>query len=205
MKSTLAAIALSLLAAGCASKPTTPTKGMSSSAADVMQELESAAAALKRALTSLQIVTEGRGDVAKSRDAYLSDLAALDAQVQTIRSRAVDLNQRRDAYLSEWVAKTSGISNPAMKEAAEKRRTELMSEFMTLGAKGRSLRQAYAPLHSALKDCGLFLESDTTPAAATSLAPEYENIKKMEIEVSAAAAEFQAQVKKIEGMIASSK
>lgn len=202
MKCMMAAMISILALQGCASKPTTRTQGMASGASEVLQGLESASTALKRTLTSLQIVTEGRTDVAKARDAYLADFAELETRVQNVRNHALDVSQRRDAYLKEWLAQSSTMESASMKAAAEKRRTELMNEFMTLASKAGDLRRAYAPLHSSLRDCASYLESDSTPAGAASLASEYEGIKKLEGDVAKAGSAYRAQLEKIAGLIA---
>ena len=198
--------ALALVLAGCGgsskkSPPTTTQDAAPPSVSEIIKNLEDTAVSLKRALGSLQIVAEGKSDIAKGRESYLADLAKLDADVQVVRDRAADINRRRDAYLQEWLNRSAAIKSETLKAAAEKRRTELMSEFMTLSARGAATRKAFAPLHSALQDCGRFLESDSTPAGAATLAPEYENIKKMETEVHQAAGEYKAQLAKIADLL----
>jgi hypothetical protein len=202
--------ALALVLAGCGgpskkSPPTTTQDAAPPDVSDVIKNVEDAGVSLKRALGSLQIVVEGRSDAAKGREAYLADLAKLDTDVQLVRDRAADINRRRDAYLQEWLNRSAAIKSESVKAAAEKRRTELMSEFMTLSARGSATRKAFAPLHGALQDCGRFLESDSTPAGAASLAPEYENIRKMEAEVHQAAADYKAQLAKIAELLGLSK
>jgi hypothetical protein len=196
--------ALVLLALACTSTPSRTSSSSSSAAAgapatasDMMNAVEDAATALKKSLTSLEVVVEGRSDVSKARDAYLADLAALDTRVQTVRDHAADLSRRRDAYLRAWLERSGSIQSSSLKEAAEKRRTELQTEFMTLGAKGKAVRQTFAPMHGALVDCARFLEADSTAAGARTLAPEYESIRAMEPELKQALTEYKAQLQRI--------
>jgi hypothetical protein len=195
---------LALATVACSSSPSsTSTAGEAPpSASEILKNVEDVTGSLKKTLTSLEILVEGRTDVDKARQAYWSDLAVLDAHVQRIRDRAADLRARRDVYLKDWLERSSGIQKSTMKETAEKRRTELMIEFMTLGAKGSEVRQAFAPLHAGLKDCARFLESDATVAGAKSLAPEYESIRKMEPEVTRTVTEYVDQLRKIGAMLA---
>lgn len=198
--------AMALVLAGCGgsskkSPPTTTQDAAPPAVSDIIKNVEEAGVSLKRALGSLQVVVEGRSDVAKAREAYLADLAKLDADVLVVRDRAADLKRRRDAYLQEWLNRSASLKSESVKAAAEKRRTELMKEFMTLSARGDAVRQSFAPLHGSLQDCGRYLESDSTPAGAATLAPEYENIKKMETEVHQAAAEYKAQLAKIADLL----
>ena len=198
-------LALALVVAGCSGSskkpPTTTQDAAPPAVSDIIRNVEEAGVSLKRALGSLQIVVEGSSDIAKGREAYLADLAKLDADVQVVRDRSADMGRRRDAYLQEWLNRSAAIKSESVKTAAEKRRTELMTEFMTLTAKSNAVRKSFAPLHSALQDCGRFLESDSTPAGAATLATEYENIKKLETEVHQAAGEYKTQLSKIADLL----
>jgi hypothetical protein len=197
---------------GCASSSSSssssssaPTPQAPPSVAEIIKDVEEATAALQKTVSSLQYVSDGRGDLAKGRADFHADLAALDAKVQEVRDAAIFLTQRRDEFLKHWLEKSGEIKSAELKAAAEKRRTEIMTEFMTLGGKGSELRRAFAPVNAALRDCARFLESDATVGAAKMLAPEVENIRKMEPEVVKAAGDYTSQLKKIQDRLSASK
>ena len=208
----LAAMALALSLPGCgstsnssSSSSAAPTPQAPPSVTEIIKDVEEALAALQDTISSLQNVSEGRGDLKKGREAFHAQLDGLEKKVQEVREAAVFLARRRDDFLKHWLEKSGEIKSAELKAAAEKRRTELQTEFMTLGGKATELRRAFAPVHSSLKDCAQFLASDSTAAAAKMLAPEVENIKKMEPDVTKAAGEYTAHLKKIGDRLSESK
>src|SRR5688572_26727119 len=96
-----AAALLLIFATACASsKSSTPSSASAAtppSSSEIIRDVEDASATLKKTLTSLEIVVEGRSDVLKARDAYFTDLADLDRKIETVRDHAADLARRRDA------------------------------------------------------------------------------------------------------------
>lgn len=205
---TLAAATLVLLVSACGSTKTAVSASQAAppaTAADIVRDVEDAGNALKKAMTSLEIVVGGRSDTGKAVAAYLADLETLNGRVQKVRDLSADLTRRRDAYLKDWLERSSSIQSASMKETAEKRRTELMSEFMTLGSKGSAVRRAFSPMHDVLQDCGRFLASDTTAGGAKSLTPEFENLQSMEPELQQAVNEYKDQLRKIRDMLGGAK
>jgi hypothetical protein len=114
------------------------------------------------------IAATANTDPRKAYEQYKKDVANLESTAAKIRSRAQAMQASGQAYFAQWQQELSQVSNPDVRELAEKRKAKLQEAFDTIAETAKPLKEQFDPWMTDLKDLQLYLSNDLTVAGVNS-------------------------------------
>jgi hypothetical protein len=173
-------VAVMGLMVACSSSSTGGSDRASSTAesmATLSQRLDKAKAQVDTILGSLDgvVVASKGGDIKEAFKKFASDVDATDSAAEAARGRYASMKAKAEEHFKAWEAESQKITDPALQQAAAKRRDVAQVAFGKVVETSGKVKADYEPFISNLKDIKAYLGADLTPQAVELLEP---NIKK---------------------------
>jgi len=127
---------------------------------------------LSRTIAALEQVkgaAENNKDLVKPYEAFSSAYTDLEAQVASVRQKGTAAKARAKEHWEAWQKELTDMSNPKLREKAQKRYTATSGEFEKITEKVDAAKEVFAPLAADLKDINTYLKTDLSTEAVSSL------------------------------------
>jgi hypothetical protein len=97
---------------------------------------------------------------------------------RVFRKQAEAMRTKGQDYFKEWEAEQAKINNEDIKTRSVQRRAEVEQAFSRINDKSQTLKDAYQPLMSDLKDIRTALNNDLTPGGIAAIKPIADRVAK---------------------------
>jgi len=105
------------------------------------------------------------------------------------------MRTKGQAYFTEWEAEQAKINSEDIKTRSVQRRAEVEQTFSRINDKSQTLKDAYQPLMSDLKDIRTALNNDLTPGGVAAIKPIADRVNKEGVAVKVAAGAVENEFK----------
>jgi hypothetical protein len=164
----MAAVAASLLLAGCGQKyePAMKAAGeMHAAAAD----LATTQANIGGAIAALDSLAGASGDLRSKYNTFGKALDKLGKSAKDTEAKANAMREKGEAYFAKWDKEVAAISNEDIRARSDARKAEVKKQFQEVSDLYQSAKAQFTPFWSDLKDIHTALGTDLTPAGIASV------------------------------------
>jgi hypothetical protein len=105
------------------------------------------------------------------------------------------MRTKGQAYFTEWEAEQAKINSEDIKTRSVQRRAEVEQTFSRINDRSQTLKDAYQPLMSDLKDIRTALNNDLTPGGVAAIKPIVDRVNKEAVAVKVAAGAVENEFK----------
>ncbi len=109
------------------------------------------------------------GDIMKPYADFSDAFASLDAQATQIREHGTAAKARAKERWEVWQKELTAMQNPKLREKAQSRYTATQKEFDKIIERVDKAKESFAPLMADLKDISVYLKTDLSKDAVSSL------------------------------------
>ena len=127
---------------------------------------------LSRTMASLQNVKNAANenlDLTKPYGEFNTAYTDLEAQVNKVREHGTAAKARAKEHWEAWQKDLTQMQNAGLREKAQKRYTAASGEFEKINEKVSEAKEEFAPLAADLKDIHIYLKTDLSKEAVSSL------------------------------------
>ena len=187
LRTSLIAIVIAALAAGCAStgsngySKANSTASYLTTAADKLDaggvQITAATAALK------DMVENPSGDMKLQLKNYNTALSKLDSLAKSAGASATKMQQMGAAYFQKWDEQLAQIQNEEIRNQSAERKAAMMKHFEQTKASYDAARAAFNPFVANLRDIRTAISTDLTPAGVQAIAKSMDKVNSQAAEV----------------------
>ena len=112
-----------------------------------------------------------------------------------VRKQAEEMRTKGQAYFTEWEAEQAKINSEDVKTRSVQRRAEVEQTFSRINDRSQTLKDAYQPLMSDLKDIRTALNNDLTPGGVAAIKSIADRVNKEAVAVKVAAGAVENEFK----------
>jgi len=121
------------------------------------------------ALEQVKAASNNDAELAKPFDAFSKAWSQLDAQATKVRQHGIATRARAKEHWEAWQTELLSMQNPKLREKAQERYATTTREFEKISEKVASAKEDFAPLAADLKDIHIYLQTDLSKDAVSSL------------------------------------
>jgi hypothetical protein len=121
------------------------------------------------ALQEVKAAANNKGDLSKPFAAFNDGWTQLEAQTTKVRQLGIATKARAKEHWDAWQAELLKVQNPKLREKAQERYASTTKEFEKISEKVAEAKEDFAPLMADLKDINIYLKTDLSNDAVSSL------------------------------------
>lgn len=148
-----------LIIGGCQASGPKRLDTATASVDQTREQLEAGADQIDEVMASLDAM-RGAQDMGKAFGRYAKAVDRLETTADRVRARREAMRARMEDHLQKWNEELAGINNQDMRQISSQRHAELTEALQQLGQALDTLKAAYEPLISDLRDIRLVLAND---------------------------------------------
>jgi hypothetical protein len=177
---TVLAMCLMALAGGCANGggQSKQSNAAVESIRATRQQLASAKQHVNKTLAAMNALAPGSGDLQAAHKNFSKEVSETESWAASAKTRAEDMRARGEQYVAAWDKELKAISNPELREGAEKRRASVRENYDKIRAAAHAAKEAYQPFIKDLHDIQAATAMDLTPAGAQAVKPAFDKARK---------------------------
>jgi predicted nucleic acid-binding Zn-ribbon protein len=120
-------------------------------------------------LQSLKAAANENADLNKPYTEFSTAYSDLESQVTKVREHGTAAKARAKEHYEAWQKELTQMQNASLREKAQKRYTATSGEFEKINEKVSEAKEDFAPLAADLKDIYIYLKTDLSKEAVSSL------------------------------------
>jgi hypothetical protein len=164
------------LVGACKSTPKAPTPTATESMMATGSRLDKANGQIDAVMGSLDgIVANKNGDLRSAYNKFSAEVSDLESSADTARKSANAMREHSKENFDAWANEVQNISDPTVKKAAMARRDQATASYQRVREANNSVRMAYEPFVSNLRDIRTALGSDLTGHGVDAMGPAINN------------------------------
>jgi len=195
-RTSLFALALAALVAGCATKGYEKADNTGAYLEATAQRIDRGVAQIDTATAALKDLVENpQPDMKAQFKTYSAAVANLESLTKDVGSRAAKVQQMGTNYLKKWDANLATIQNEDIRKQSAERKEAVMTKFESMKSSYNDTRKAFSPLLADLRDIRTALSTDLTAAGVDAIRKSMTGVNKHAEDVRKSLAELSTQFK----------
>ena len=187
LRTSLIAIAIAALAAGCASTGSNGYSKANSTASyltTAADKLDAGGVQITAATATLKdMVDNPSGDMKLQLKSYNTALSKLDSLAKSAGASATKMQQMGAAYFQKWDEQLSQIQNEEIRNQSAERKAAMMKQFEATKVSYDAARAAFNPFVANLRDIRTAVSTDLTPAGVQAISKSMDKVNSQAAEV----------------------
>jgi uncharacterized phage infection (PIP) family protein YhgE len=194
LKTSLIAVAMAALVAGCASSGYQKADSTASYLTTAADKLDAGGVQITAATAALtELVEKPQPDMKLQLKNYSTSVDKLESLSKSAGTAATKMQQMGAAYFQKWDEQLSQIQNEEIRNQSAERKAAVMKQFEQTKAAYDAARAAYSPFVANLRDIRTAVSTDLTPAGVQAISKSMTKVNAQAAEVQKTMSDLAAQ------------